>query len=274
VESVAEWVDTDGLESTFTPNECWALRRGRTHCVEDTQTGLLCKHLHTPIPKAYLCIPMMAQSEAVGILFLKQSEAAQISEAKQKLAMAMAEHVAMALSNLRLHETLRNQSIRDPLTGLFNRSFMEESLELELRRGTRSQQPLSIIILAIDKFQEFVDTFGMEKRDSLLRDIGSVIRSNIRKGDIACRYGGQVFVLILPSTGSEVSRKRSENLRKLIVLSEQNGTGRPPDGKVTVSIGLAVFPEHGQTVEALLRSAEAALSRAKSEGGNRVVLAK
>lgn len=272
VESVAEWGDTAGLEPTFTPNECWALRRGRMHCVEDTQTGLLCKHLHPPLPRGYLCIPMMAQSEAVGILFLKQSETVQISEAKQKLAMAMAEHVAMALSNLRLHETLRNQSIRDPLTGLFNRSFMEESLELELRRAMRSQQPLSIIIPAIDKFQEFVDTFGIEKRDYLLRDIGSVIRSNIRKGDIACRYGGQVFVLILPSAGLEVGRKRSDSLRKLIALSEQNGSTKP-DSKVTVSIGLAVFPEHGQTVEGLLRSAEAALNRAKSEGGNRVVVA-
>lgn len=272
VESVAEWGDTAGLEPTFPPNECWALRRGRMHCVDDTQTGLLCKHLHTPMPKGYLCIPMMAQSEAVGILFLKQSESSQISEAKQKLAMAMAEHVAMALSNLRLHETLRNQSIRDPLTGLFNRSFMEESLELELRRATRSQQPLSIIIPAIDRFQEFVDTYGIEKRDSLLRDIGSVIRSNIRKGDIACRYGGQVFVLILPSAGLEVGAKRSESLRKLIALSDQNGSNKA-DSRVTVSIGLAVFPEHGQTVEGLLRSAEAALNRAKSEGGNRVIVA-
>jgi len=272
VESVAEWGDTTGLEPTFAPNECWALRRGRIHCVDDIQTGLLCKHLHSPMPKGYLCVPMMAQSEAVGILYLKQSENAQISDAKQKLAMAMAEHVAMALSNLRLHETLRSQSIRDQLTGLFNRSFMEESLELELRRAIRSQLSLSIIMLVIDKFQEFTDTFGIEKSDSLLCDIGSLIQSNVRKGDIACRYSGQLYVLIMPTVGIEVARKRSENLRKLIALSEGNGSDKP-DRKATASVGMAVFPEHGQTVEGLMRSAEAALNRAKSDGGNRVVVA-
>ena len=127
---------------------------GRVHWVEDTSVGLLCKHLHAPPPSGYMCVPMMAQSEAVGILHLTQPEDAQMPEAKQRLAMAMAEHVAMALSNLRLHETLRNQSIRDQLTGLFNRSFMEESLELELRRAARSQHPLSVIMLALDNFQD------------------------------------------------------------------------------------------------------------------------
>jgi len=272
VESVAEWGDTSGLEPTFTPDECWALRRGRIHFVGDTRTGLLCKHLQTPAPSGYLCVPMMAQSEAVGILHLTQPENIKLPEAKQKLALAMAEHVAMALSNLRLHETLRNQSIRDQQTGLFNRSFMEEALELEIRRAVRSQHPLTIIMLAVDEFQGFAEQYGMEAGDSLLHDIGGLLQSNIRKGDIACRYSSQAFVLILPQGSFEVIRQRSESLRELVETSEwkvSNGKGL----RTTLSIGLAVFPGHGQTVEGLLRSAEAALSRARNSGGNMVVVA-
>jgi len=272
VESVAEWGNTTGLELTFTPDSCWALRRGRIHWVGDTQTGLLCKHLHEPIPNGYLCVPMMAQSEAVGILHLTQPENIQIPEAKQKLAMAMAEHVAMALSNLKLHETLRNQSIRDQLTGLYNRSFMEESLELEIRRAVRSQQPLNIIMLALDEFQQFIEQQGIDEGDSFLHDIGVLLRSNIRKGDIACRYSGEAFVLILPQGSFEVSRQRAEILRERIHTSEVNDPN-DQDQRVTASVGLADFPGNGQTGEALLRSAEAALNRARSSGGNMVVVA-
>jgi diguanylate cyclase (GGDEF)-like protein/PAS domain S-box-containing protein len=270
VEAVAEWGDTSQLELTFTPDECWALRRGRIHWVEDTRTGLLCKHLHTPPPRGYLCIPMMAQSEAVGILHLMQSEDTQLPEAKQRLAMAMAERVAMALSNLRLHETLRNQSIRDQLTGLFNRSFMEESLELELRRAARTQNPLSVIMLALDNFQMIYENYGLDAGDSILRRIGMLLQANVRKGDIACRYSGHTYVVVLPQSNYEASRKRATvlcDLARTLEVKHQN----EHVSHVSASVGLAVFPGHGQTVEALLRSAEAALNRARSSGGDCVV---
>ena len=272
IESVAEWGDTSGFELTFTPDECWALRRGRVHWVEDTRTGLLCKHFHKSIPSGYLCVPMMAQSEAVGILHLTQPKNIQMPEAKQKMAVAMAEHVAMALSNLKLHERLRNQSIRDQLTGLFNRSFMEESLELEIRRAVRSQLPLSVVMLALDDFLEFVEQRGIDTGDSLLRDVGALLQSNVRKGDIVCRYSGHAFVLVLPQGNFEISQKRSEDLREQIYTSGWNDPIKE-DRKVTASVGLAVFPGHGQTVDALLRSAEAALNRAWGSGGNLVVIA-
>lgn len=272
VESVAQWGDVSGLELTFTPDECWALRRGRVHWVEDTRSGLLCKHVQNPLPSGYLCVPMMAQSEAVGVLHLIQPEGIQMPEAKQRLAMAMAEHVGMALSNLRLHETLRNQSIRDQLTGLFNRSFMEESLELELRRTARSQQPLSVIMLELDNFQMVNENFGLDVGDSILRRAGMLIQANVRKGDIACRYSNQTYVIILPQGNLEVSRQRAANLcdqaRTLEVKYQSEQVGH-----ITASIGLAAFPDHGQTVENLLRSAEAALNRAKNSGGDCVVVA-
>jgi diguanylate cyclase (GGDEF)-like protein/PAS domain S-box-containing protein len=272
VEVVAEWGENTREELTFTPDECWALRRGRVHWVEDTHIGLLCKHLQTPLPHGYLCVPMMAQSEAVGVLHLTQSEGAYMPEAKQRLAMAMAEHVAMALSNLRLHETLRSQSIRDQLTGLFNRSFMEESLELEIRRAVRTQLPLSVIMLELDNFQLINEDFGLDVGDAILRRTGMLLQTNVRKGDIACRYTGQTFVIILPQGNYEVSRKRADTLCDLIRTIEVKYQSAQV-GHITGSFGLAIYPGHGQTVENLLRSAEAALNRAKNSGGDCVVVA-
>jgi diguanylate cyclase (GGDEF)-like protein/PAS domain S-box-containing protein len=272
VEAVAEWGDTSKMELTFAPDDCWALRRGKVHWVEDTSVGLLCKHVHAPLPKGYICVPMMAQSEAVGILHLAQPEDAQMPEAKQRSAIAMAEHVAMALSNLRLHETLRNQSIRDQMTGLFNRSFMEESLELELRRAARTQHSLSVTMLSLDNFQLLNDSYGVEVGDSILRRTGMLLQGNVRKGDIACRFADQTFTLILPNADYEVSKKRAE-----VLLDKVRGLELKKQseivGRISASVGLAVFPENGQTVEALMRSAEAALNRARGSGGNQIVVA-
>jgi diguanylate cyclase (GGDEF)-like protein/PAS domain S-box-containing protein len=272
VEAVAEWGDTSRLELTFTPDECWALRRGRIHWVEDTGVGLLCKHLHEPLPKGYLCVPMMAQSEAVGVLHMIQSENDPMPEAKQRLAVAIAEHVAMALSNLRLHETLRNQSIRDQLTGLFNRSFMEESLELELRRAVRTQHPLSVIMLSLHDFQRINENYGLDVGDSILRRMGMLIQANVRKGDVACRYSGHTYVVILPQGSFEAGLQRAKTLCDLVRTLEIKHQSEQV-GHTSASIGLAVYPGNGQIAETLLRSAEAAMNRAESSGGNCVVVA-
>jgi diguanylate cyclase (GGDEF)-like protein len=184
----------------------------------------------------------------------------------------MAEHVAMALSNLRLHETLRSQSIRDQLTGLFNRSFMEESLELELRRSGRTQHPLSVIMLAVDGFQRINEDYGLDVGDSVLRRMGMLLQANVRKGDIACRYSEHTYVVIQPQGSYEVSRQRAETLCNLARAIEIKYQGERV-GFVSASVGLAVFPGHGQTAETLLRSAEAALNRAKTSGGDSVVVA-
>jgi diguanylate cyclase (GGDEF)-like protein len=174
----------------------------------------------------------------------------------------------MALSNLRLHETLRNQSIRDQLTGLFNRSFMEESLELELRRAARTQLQLGVIMLSLDDFQQLTESYGLDEGDTILRRAGMMLQSNVRKGDIACRFSGQTFVVVLPQTSAEVSLQRAETLLDLIRTLAIKNPGEPAS-RISASVGMAMYPSNGQTVETLLRSAEAALSRAKSSGGNR-----
>jgi len=272
VEAVAQWGGSSQMELTFAPEDCWALRRGRIHWVEDTRVGLLCKHLRTPPPRGYLCVPMMAQSEAVGVLHLTQPEDARMPEAKQRLAVAMAEHVAMALSNLKLHETLRNQSIRDQATGLFNRSFMEESLDLELRRAVRGGHPISVIMLALDNFPTINQNYGPDTGDSILRRVAMLVQANVRKGDIACRYGGHIYVIILPHSSYDIGRRRADSLCDLARTLEIKYRSEQV-GRISVSVGLAVFPGHGQTVEALLQSSEMALYRAKKDGGNCVMVA-
>ncbi len=272
VESVAVWGDPKLAERSFVPTECWALRRGRTHWVENSQSGLICKHVHHPTPYGYVCIPMMAQSEAIGVLHLTQPDNVNMTESKQRMAVMMSEQIGMALSNLRLHETLRSQSIRDPLTGLFNRRFMEESLELEIRRASRNQRPLGMIMLDLDYFKYFNDNFGHEAGDLLLKELGELLRSNIRGEDIACRYGGEEFTLILPEGTNTVIRQRAEFYMDAIQRLDVHYRGRPL-GRITASMGVAIFPDHGRTGKALIEAADKALYRSKSAGRDRVTMA-
>jgi diguanylate cyclase (GGDEF)-like protein/PAS domain S-box-containing protein len=272
VEAAAVWGDPALVEQSFSPQECWALRRGRTHCVENSHAGMLCRHIHHPPPEGYMCIPMMAQSEALGVLHLMQPDSVKMTDTKQRLAITMSEHIAMALSNLRLHETLRSQSIRDPLTGLFNRRFMEESLELEIRRATRNQRPLGMIMMDLDHFKYFNDNFGHEAGDLLLKELGALLKGNIRGEDIACRYGGEEFTLILPEGTGTVTRQRAEYFKDAIQRLDVHFRGHPL-GKITASMGVAVFPDHGRTASALVDAADKALYRSKAAGRDRVTLA-
>jgi diguanylate cyclase (GGDEF)-like protein/PAS domain S-box-containing protein len=272
VESGAVWGDAALAEQAFSPQECWALRRGRTHWVENPRSGLICRHVHHPSPEGYVCIPMMGQGEALGVLHLMQPDNVKMTETKQRMAITFSEHIAMALSNLRLNETLRSQSIRDPLTGLFNRRFMEEALELEIRRAARNQRPLGMIMIDLDNFKYFNDNFGHEAGDLLLKELGTLLKGSIRAEDIACRYGGEEFTLILPEGTGIVTRQRAEFFRQAIQQLDVHYRGRPM-GKMTASMGVAVFPDHGRTAKALLEAADKALYRSKSLGRDRVTLA-
>ena len=215
---------------------------------------------------------MMAQGEAIGILLLCAPELGQLTAAKKQLAITVAEHIALALANLKLRETLQDQSIRDPITGLFNRRYMEESLDREIQRCERKRQALSIIMLDVDHFKRFNDTFGHEAGDIVLRELGQFLQRYVRGSDIACRYGGEEFTLILPEASLEVCRKRAEQLRQGVRhLNLQHR--HHPLGAITLSIGVACFPEHGLSSEVVIRAADTALYRAKQQGRDRVVTA-
>jgi len=184
----------------------------------------------------------------------------------------VAEHVALALANLRLRESLRTQSIRDPLTGLFNRRYMEESLDREFRRAERRGAPVGVIMLDIDHFNHFNNTFGHQAGDTLLHALGELLRTRVRAEDIACRYGGEEFVLIMPEASLDITAERAEVLRQEAreLRVQQHGQSL---GAVTISFGVAAFPEHGPTAEAVIRAADIALYRAKHAGRDQVAKA-
>jgi diguanylate cyclase (GGDEF)-like protein len=272
VEAVATWGAQRASTDVFVPTECWALRRGRSYYLENAESCLHCYHLQPQSAVPTLCVPMMAQGDALGILHLMATKPGQLTFAKQQLALTVTEHIAIALANLKLRETLKNQSIRDPLTGLFNRRYMEESLEREMRRAERNGQSLGIIMLDVDHFKRFNDTFGHEAGDVVLRELGQLIKSMIRVSDIGCRYGGEEFMILLPEVSLEIAQERAEQLRsgmKRLTIENRRQTL----GTVTLSLGVAAFPQHGNAMEAVIRAADAALYQAKHQGRDQVVVA-
>jgi len=224
----------------------------------------------------------MAQGETIGVFHLEgahveagrpEGAQKQWTTEKQQFAVAVAEHVSLALSNMKLRETLHNLSIRDPLTGLFNRRYMEESLERELLKANRYSRPLGVIMIDIDHFKRFNDTYGHEAGDQILRELGVFLQNHIRLTDIPCRFGGEEFTLILPEADITFTQQRAEQIRIGAAAIRINIQGQTL-AEITISQGVAVFPGNGLTGEELLRAADDALYRAKQQGRNNVALAK
>ena len=240
------------------------------------ESSIACAHIaHAPgeIARPGVCMPMIAQGAASGLLFLqaRDVDAATLSAARLEFIASVAEQMALALFNIRLREALRQQSVRDPLTGLYNRRFLEETLDRELSRLERKTLPLSLIMLDIDNFKAFNDTFGHAAGDAVLRELGSVLQRFVRGGDIACRYGGEEFTVILPEASLEIGRQRAEMLREAAREMRIVHDGKAL-GSVTLSLGVACSPEHTRSRDQLLQMADAALYEAKSGGRNRVVV--
>ncbi len=198
LEVVFSWGDPLTSEKVFDYDHCWALRQGKVHMVEEPG-GVLCRHLSAEPTSGYLCVPMIAQGEIIGLFHLRCGPSdieespetrRKIMYLKQRLAVAITDHIGLALANLNMRETLRVQSIRDPLTGLFNRRFMEESLTRELSRAKRHASALSIIMMDLDHFKDFNDTQGHEAGDLLLAAAGGLLQKSVRGEDIVCRSGG------------------------------------------------------------------------------------
>ena len=271
---VARWGSEVVIEPTFLLEDCWALRRGQLHEVANPQTDLVCRHfVHAP-QAGYLCLPLTVQGDTLGLLCLAESAAhkGRPHPGQQQLVVAIGETIKLALSNLKLREELRQQIIHDPLTGLYNRGYMEEVLERELLRATRKKLSLGIIMLDVDDFKRFNDTLGHAAGDAILRELGAFLLGHVRGEDINCRYGGEEFIIILPDASLAVTSARAELIRQSVTQIYL-----PFEGKVleslTLSLGVAVFPENGSSSSAVLRAADSALYRAKLEGRGRVAVA-
>jgi diguanylate cyclase (GGDEF)-like protein/PAS domain S-box-containing protein len=269
-QQVSAWGKDTIEEISLIAEDCWGLRRGKTHIVQHSDTGLLCRHV-TPYPaKSYTCCPLVSQGEELGLLHI-QGSSGKMPPRISQLAIIIAERTALALANLFLRETLQSQAIHDSLTGLFNRRYMDEMLLLEMRRATRRKQPIGLIMMDIDEFKAFNDQYGHDAGDALLQALGDYIQMHIRSGDIACRYGGDEFVIILSDAPIDDCCKRAKELKaglNQLVITHQGLTL----GSIKTSIGIACFPAHGKTPLDLLRSADTALYRAKHAGKNCVVV--
>jgi diguanylate cyclase (GGDEF)-like protein/PAS domain S-box-containing protein len=271
LERIAAWGTLAPSENFIAPADCLALKRGRGALTKQ-DSPLHCVHTNES-RTAYICIPMVALNDTIGMLHLRQeSDDAPIEEQHLPFATNMAEQFALTLANLRLKETLRAQSIRDPLTGLFNRRYLEESLEREIHRASRNGTPLSVLMLDLDHFKRFNDTFGHDAGDAVLREWGGFLQVRVRFEDIVCRLGGEEFAIVLPDAkqeaADEVAQRICQDARTLTVSHRNNQLG-----PITVSIGVAFFPTHGANAEMLLQRADQALYQAKGAGRNQVVLA-
>ena len=272
LETVARWGGETPLKSSFSLEDCWALRRGKLHEVSDPRTDLLCHHFVHEAQAGYLCVPLTGQSGTIGLLCLTgASRKSMSSVTRQQLAVTVGETIKLSLYNLKLREDLREQVIHDPLTGLCNRRYLDESLSRELHRAQRGKSPLSIVMLDLDHFKPFNDTFGHDAGDALLRELAQVMRDKLRKSDICCRYGGDEFVLVLPDSSLADTQQRVEQIC-VAVKEKQIRNGGPPLDAITISAGVVGLPEHGSTAAELLQAADNAMYAAKQAGRNRIVV--
>jgi diguanylate cyclase (GGDEF)-like protein/PAS domain S-box-containing protein len=265
--------------SSLTPPECWALRRSRVHQVGDRARSPACQHLAgQDLAHGYTCLPLLLQGDLLGLVTLVYAPAASEVDAparvelrRERLAGVFSEQVALALSNIRLRDDLRQQTVRDPLTGLHNRRYLDESLGKELARCRRTGGAFSALLIDIDHFKKINDGFGHDAGDAVLKMVARALVAVAREGDVICRYGGEEFVMLLCDTdlpgGEQAALRVLQAVRDLRVEH-----GGKDIGALSVSIGLAGFPQHGQTKEAVIGAADHAMYRAKTAGRDQLMV--
>lgn len=271
----ASWGQTLQFSQKIQASECAMLQRRQFYNLLSTDEGVDCACIPDNPDTIGLCVPIRTPDELLGTLHMRfEQDDADLEwddahESKEMLATRIAGQYALFLVNLRLRERLRLEAIRDPLTGLYNRRYMEASLEQEACRAARNQSHLGIIMMDIDHFKQFNDTYGHEAGDVVLRELGRLLLGRTRGEDIACRYGGEELLIILSGASLEAACKRAEELwdaiRNLCVT--HHGTTL----SVTVSAGVAALSEHGPNVNDVVKAADRALYQAKAEGRDRVV---
>ena len=274
LEAVAVWGSRTPSNAAFPANECWAYRRGQLHLGIGRERW--CPHV-TDDGRVYMCLPLLAQGEMLGILYLHD---AQINDDEHKHARAaekcrlgkiLADAIGLGISNLKLREAMRTLSTRDALTGLFNRRYMEEALQQELHRSRRNSSQLVVVMIDTDHFKQINEDFGHDGGDAVLRALGAFFKKHVRGSDVACRYGGDEFILILSPSVQEGALQLADKIRAEAQLLAVTHAGQNL-GPIALSVGVAVYPDHGSDAAEVLKAADIALFRAKSTGRNRTVV--
>ena len=279
LEAVSTWGEKFEEAVQISREDCWALRRGRPHRVDDLQKGLLCPHVQVSARYSSLCLPLVAQSESIGLLHINFSldscpEGLIVTEwldNYENLAITLADQIGMAMANLKMHKILSEQVNHDTLTGLYNKKYLQESLQREVHRSIRKEGTLSLLIIDLDHLTKINARYGQEGGNAVLVAAAKFLEGHTMPGEIACRYHGDIFTLIFPDQPCEMAYRRAEELReefKLLRVEYQEML----IGPLTLSIGVSTYPEFGKDSESLLQAAEMALNLAKNAGNDRVCL--
>lgn len=264
------WSRKDDFEPppALFPESCWALKRGKPHLNDRAGGSLCCQHRIGDA--STIEVPMMARGQVFGLLVLA-SEAEDAGRRLQdvtRIVRALADSMSLALSNIALREKLRTQSLRDPLTGLYNRRYMEDALERYINLAQRTGTPISVLMIDLDNFKRLNDEHGHAKGDAVLRDVAGQLVETLRPSDVIARYGGEELLVIMPKCGLEHAAAKAELLRQRVeALSAAHGA------QVSASFGVASVPETATGAGDLVTMADSALYAAKQGGRNRVVTA-
>nr|WP_247650565.1 diguanylate cyclase [Enterobacter sp. Tr-810] len=263
----AEWLSPEGKNTPFHPDECWAVRRGQSHPPVNGEPDIACYHLPESSLNNTLCVPLIAQGEAIGLLSF-QNITPETAPSRAYLEL-MAEALGLALANQRLRDALLEKALFDPLTGLRNRHHLEDTLRTQMAQAMRNHEPVSCLMIDIDHFKSINDRFGHEAGDQVIKSVASIVQRAVHDSGLAFRYGGEEFLAILSGANEDVAQACATDIFNSVhELSLRYGLSEI--GPVDVSIGIASYPQHAQS-DSLLRAADVALYRAKELGRARIV---
>jgi diguanylate cyclase (GGDEF)-like protein len=263
------WGDlSKGIADHIGPTSCWALKCGKPHLNHVDEGALRCNHAEPG--QTTLEIPMAARGQLYGLLTIASEgvDAVRRLDQIRPIAIALGDAMSLALSSIDLRERLRNLALRDSLTSLYNRRFLEEMLERLCADAERRKAPISAIMMDVDHFKKLNDQHGHAAGDAVLREVAAAILSCLRSVDVVCRYGGEEFAVLLPDCSLAIAAAKAEQIRSRV--SERTTAG---GAAVTISLGVASIPETCGGLAELLPAADAALYEAKQQGRDRVVSA-
>ena len=263
------WDMPDGFvaQDMLSPSNCWALKRGKPHINAPHDETLCCAHHGSQTASVEL--PMMACGQVHGLLIIAHGDGEGAFERLmdiRRLGRALADSMSLALSNIALREKLRTQSLRDPLTGLYNRRYMEDALERFVSLGSRNGGSTAVVMLDLDNFKKLNDEHGHAKGDAVLRDVAAQIVGALRPTDVICRYGGEELLAILPDCSLEDALEKAELLRARI-----ESLSGSHECAISASLGVASVPETATSATDIVPIADAALYAAKKAGKNCVL---
>ena len=266
--AVATWSEPKAGTADFACSECWGLRRGQIHEIADASGDLVCAHLRGRSVSRYSCRPLIVRGEAIGLIYLEFG-AEPINSATGHDLDVFTESLALAVANHQLRESLRAQSIRDPLTGLYNRRYLGEMLERDLARAARTGEAFSVIMANLDHFKRFNDGNGHDAGDHVLKLFAQLLTAQTRKEDVVSRFGGEEFLILLRGASADEAAIRAEKICAAARTLDATFNGTPL-GAITTSCGVAAFPENARDARALLKAADTALYAAKNAGRDQV----